>query len=201
MTENEIYHFGVKGMKWGVRKDRYKAASKAERKAIREEYRKTPVGRMEKSASIGALIGGVPGALIAQTITYRKFGPTEKAIYQSYAKGVEIVGTTLKKHENTTASEMSKSVSVVSAKTQSKRVADLKSRVTGKKEDGKPAFLMSEKEYADFDAKYEQRKSALSKQLKSATSESSKKRIGEQLTRLENDYLSVVEQDFWYSDD
>lgn len=37
MYNNELYHYGVKGMKWGVRRARYKAAKK-EYKAAKKEY-------------------------------------------------------------------------------------------------------------------------------------------------------------------
>ena len=36
---NEIYHYGVKGMKWGVRKSEYKSMSKRQKKQVRDEYR------------------------------------------------------------------------------------------------------------------------------------------------------------------
>lgn len=35
----ELYHYGVKGMKWGVRKSEYKSMSKPQKKQAREEYR------------------------------------------------------------------------------------------------------------------------------------------------------------------
>lgn len=34
-----IYHHGVKGMKWGVRKDKYKSMSRAERKKTKKTYK------------------------------------------------------------------------------------------------------------------------------------------------------------------
>lgn len=34
-----LYHHGVKGMKWGVRKDKYKAMSRAEKKKTKKTYK------------------------------------------------------------------------------------------------------------------------------------------------------------------
>lgn len=35
----ELYHYGVKGMKWGVRKSEYKSMSRDQKKKTREEYK------------------------------------------------------------------------------------------------------------------------------------------------------------------
>lgn len=35
-----LYHSGVKGMKWGVRKDKYKSMSRADRRAARKDFKK-----------------------------------------------------------------------------------------------------------------------------------------------------------------
>ena len=35
----ELYHYGVKGMKWGVRKSEYKSMSKQQKKQTRDEYK------------------------------------------------------------------------------------------------------------------------------------------------------------------
>ncbi len=37
--ENYLMHYGVKGMRWGIRKDRYKSMSRCGRKAHRQMYR------------------------------------------------------------------------------------------------------------------------------------------------------------------
>lgn len=56
---NELMHYGVKGMKWGVRKEDYKSMSRAERKATKKNYyRYNPTGRIKKATDIGAVIGG-----------------------------------------------------------------------------------------------------------------------------------------------
>ena len=40
LTSNgELYHYGVKGMKWGVRKSEYKAMSKSDKKKTRQLYK------------------------------------------------------------------------------------------------------------------------------------------------------------------
>ena len=86
-------------------------------------------------------------------------------------------------------------------RTESSRVADIKSRVTGKKENGKPAFLMDTREMAAFRNAYETRIKELGSQYRNSTDELTKQKLGRQIDQLENDYLDVVEQDFWYSDD
>lgn len=83
MNEYDDYliHFGVKGMKWGVRKDKYKSADKATRKKMREEYKKTDEYKKKvttaKKVAIGATaaalaIGG--GYTLANAISYQTTG-------------------------------------------------------------------------------------------------------------------------------
>lgn len=179
---SELKHYGVPGMKWGVRKAVYRSMSRQERKATRKKYLETPEGRIERAASIGTLIGGPLGGIIAGSIASKKIGDISKTTLDNGKSIVERYQTQ-------------------PLKTESKRVADLKSSITGKKENGKPAFLMNEQERADFSAAYEQRKKALVNQYKKATTTATKQRIREQSDRLEANYQSIIEQDFWYTDD
>lgn len=70
--DNYLVHFGVKGMKWGVRKEQYKSADKATRKKYKEAYKKTDEYRTKMSkrkvaatAAVGGLVGGGVGGALA----------------------------------------------------------------------------------------------------------------------------------------
>lgn len=187
----ELYHYGVKGMKWGVR--RYQnpdgTLTAAGRKRLaKQEYRQTAEGKVKRATTIGTIFGGPLVGAAVGLIANKKYN--SDSVQAAASKGKKLVDD-----------NSNKKVSELSTKTESKKVADLKSRVTGKKEDGKPAFLMSQQELETFSANYTQRKNTLVKQYKSATDTATKERIRDQVDRLENDYLSVVEQDFWYKDD
>lgn len=182
MNDLELYHYGVKGMKWGVRKESYKAMNKAQRKETRRAYWNTYEGKMRKYTVWGTTIAGPLGGVIGGTIGHMKYKDISPKALEAGKNKIDRI----------------KSEPV---KTESKRVSDIKSRVTGKKEDGKPAFLMTGDEHEKFYADYERHKSSLVKQRNNATDAASKKRLTDQIDQLENDFLSVVEQDFWYSDD
>lgn len=44
----ELYHYGVKGMKWGVRKEEYKSMTKDQQRRVRKEYKQDE--KMEKES-------------------------------------------------------------------------------------------------------------------------------------------------------
>ena len=71
-NQTELYHYGVKGVKWGVHKEEYKAMNRSQRKAQRKKYYETPEGKIDKAIRIGTVLGGVPGALIAGFIAAKR---------------------------------------------------------------------------------------------------------------------------------
>lgn len=179
---NELYHYGVKGMKWGVKKSDYKAMNRSQRKATRKKYRNTPTGKIERATTIGTFLGGPIGGIITGSIMSKKVGDISPKKVDTGKKVVE-------------------KIKPETVKTESKKVADIKSRVTGKKENGKPAFLWTPEEYDAFYAGYEKRMNTLSKQYKNTSDAATKKRLSNEMDRLMDDYESVVTQDFWYADD
>ena len=185
-SEDELYHYGVPGMKWGVRKDKYRQMTTKQRRQLQNDHFSTEQGkadlkRIQRNTTIGTIIAGPIGGLVAGFSTLKRVG--ESVASKSGSKRV------------------SELASKAEGRTESKRVASLKSSVTGKKENGKPAFLMSSEERADFDRKYQQQKKTIASKLSKTSDSNTRAKLIQQSTKLEKDYLSVVEQDFWYRDD
>ena len=67
MTENgELYHYGVKGMKWGVRKSEYKSMSRSQKKQTRKQYQQDKIAKKAEKRV------GKYGYDMAQTISVGK---------------------------------------------------------------------------------------------------------------------------------
>ena len=86
---NELYHYGVKGMKWGVRKEVYNSSSRSRKKEIRKEYYKTPEGRIKKATTIGTILGGPLVGIVAGSITARKIEKEVGAIKNNKLSSVD----------------------------------------------------------------------------------------------------------------
>lgn len=72
MNEKELKHYGVRGMKWGVRKSEYNAMNKQQRKAVRKKYSNTPEGKIRRATTIGTILAGPLGGVIAGSIVSKK---------------------------------------------------------------------------------------------------------------------------------
>ena len=90
---DQLYHYGVKGMKWGVRKDEYKSASRSRKKEIRKEYYKTPEGRLKKAATLGTMFGGPLGGIIAGSIANKRMSSVDKTTIEKGKKKVKDLPT------------------------------------------------------------------------------------------------------------
>lgn len=85
----ELYHYGVPGMKWGIRKSVYKSMNRQQRKEIRKNYYKTPEGKVAKATTIGTILGGPIGGLIAGSIANKKINSISKKTIDKGKKEVE----------------------------------------------------------------------------------------------------------------
>lgn len=85
----ELYHYGVKGMKWGVRKSEYKAMNRAQRRETRKKYYDTPEGKVVKATNIGTILAGPLGGIVAGLITNKKVNSCSKNTMNKGKKTVE----------------------------------------------------------------------------------------------------------------
>ena len=88
-TDEDLMHYGVKGMKWGVRKEVYNSSSRSRKKEIRKEYYRTPEGRIKKATTIGTVLGGPLAGMVAGSITARKIEKEVGAIKHNKLSSVD----------------------------------------------------------------------------------------------------------------
>ena len=62
----ELYHYGVKGMKWGVRKSEYRSMSRSQRKQTKRQYKQDKIDKKAEKRV------GKHGYDMAQTISVGK---------------------------------------------------------------------------------------------------------------------------------
>ena len=95
----ELYHYGVKGMKWGVRKSDYKTMSKHERAVTRSIHMsKTKAKREERAIGTAIATGvmGLPGiGLIALGGMKMSEARQNKQLKKIRDRGKNYVGTML----------------------------------------------------------------------------------------------------------
>ena len=88
-ADEDLMHYGVKGMKWGVRKEVYNSSSRSRKKEIRKEYYRTPEGRIKKATTIGTVLGGPLAGMVAGSITARKIEKEVGAIKHNKLSSVD----------------------------------------------------------------------------------------------------------------
>ena len=93
-STDELKHYGVKGMKWGVHKSVYKSMNKQQRKAQRQKYKQSPEGRIKRATNIGTFLGGPLGGVIANHLATKRINQLSK---DDLDRGKQIV----EKHKNT----------------------------------------------------------------------------------------------------
>lgn len=73
-----LEHYGVLGMKWGVRKSDYKSMSKDQRKKQRQKYRQTSEYKAKRTTTIGTILGGPLVGAAVGLYKNRRLNPKQK---------------------------------------------------------------------------------------------------------------------------
>ena len=85
MTENELYHYGVKGMKWGVRRNRSLSTGNPKKASYNKSEAQARREKIKKAAIIGTAVAGT--ALAAYGTYKASKYLKEKAGKLSYESG------------------------------------------------------------------------------------------------------------------
>ena len=195
-SEDELAHYGVVGMKWGVRKSEYKSMSKTQRKAQRKKHKQTAEYKVKKAVAVGTLVGGPLVGVVAGLVSNKKLNSISS---KNVEKGKEYVD---KNANNAT-------------KTNTQSARDLKGNAKILKDAGvdpywaptgkirlsqttnkTPYFALDEKGRAAVDREYESKRANLQKRLGAASTKSKKDSIYQELDELEEEYLTIRERDW-----
>lgn len=98
-NSNYLAHYGVPGMKWGVRRSVYKSMTSEQKRAQRKKYLKTPEGKIEKATVIGTVLGGPIGGLIGGSIAAKRAGVSSTAKTKTPSKIKPKTTSTIKEIE------------------------------------------------------------------------------------------------------